>query len=106
MIHPNALYIRKTLGLNKQHILSVLTNCWELDSEDIIEFGLTNYVLHTYPASYIRAMIKDGLLTLDGRDYSVIYRSCGPATLKNYKEGRISYRAHPLGNFAIIQPVL
>jgi hypothetical protein len=105
MITPNALTLAKRC-ISKQHLLSILTNSWELRAETITHYGVTNYVLHTHPTSYIKAAMKDGLITLDGIDYCVIYRSCSPSTLTKCAECRISYRAHPIGNFAIIQPLL
>jgi len=92
-------------GLSKQRLLHLLTNKWELTSEEQKLCSITHYFMCTYPTHIIRLDIRDGCITDNDIQYCVIYRSCTPASLRTVTTVRISFRASGNGNFALIQPV-
>lgn len=92
-------------GLNKQELLSLLINKWEIPDHEQEHYGIISY-LRQWDSSYVRESIHEGTIGHTGYTYCVVYRSCSPATLKNYKRLNVSFREAAIGNFAIIQPVL
>ena len=93
-------------GTSRSILLSALTSSWELDDAMLARCEVTMYRRAKMQIGAFKNLLKDGTISFLEEPYCVIYRSCTPASLRNYKEVQISYRASPLGNFALVQPVL
>lgn len=99
----SALELAKS-GENKNKLLALLTNSWELLSCDKLKLGITNYYLLQWSGQYLKDNIHDGLLVDDDITYCVIYRGCTPSQAFKSPQVRVSFRASSVGNVAIIQP--
>jgi len=92
-------------GLSKSKVLSMLTNEWDLTTSQQKLLDIHEYYVRRWEASYIRNIIRDGLITHETVTYAVIYRSCTPASLRLAAEVKCSFRASGNGNFVLIQPI-
>jgi len=92
-------------GISKQELLSALINIWELTPGTCEGYKITTF-LRKWEVSYVLRTIKEGCITYEDIDYSVVYRSCSPASLRKHTECKLSFRCASVGNFVLIQPVL
>ncbi len=112
----SALTVAKE-GNSKAAQLQLLTNSWELTQEQKDMLGITSYFILQWEGKYVKDNICDGIIYYPDNSYSrllqpvedipycVIYRSCSPANVFKNPQVRLSFRASPIGNFVLIQPV-
>ncbi len=107
----SALTVAKE-GNNKAAQLQLLTNSWELTQEQKDVLGITSYFILQWEGKYVKDSICDGIIYYPENvehdvdiPYCVIYRSCSPANVFKNPQVRLSFRASPIGNFVLIQPV-
>jgi hypothetical protein len=99
-----ALELAKS-GLSKSKVLAILTNDWNINYTLHRPLDIHEYYVRRWESSYVRELIRDGMITHEAVTYAVIYRSCTPSSMKHHLEMKCSFRASGNGNFVLIQPV-
>lgn len=92
-------------GISKQTALAILLNEWELTPEIQLYYGVHTYFIHQWQGKYLRKEVKEGIITLNGITYAVVYRGCSPTVAFKAAQVKCSFRASSsIGNFVLVQP--